>query len=404
MINIRKKRPLLALMVILSIVSSCSKAPSSGYRIEHGDFAQSITETGELAAVNAKAFIMPRYGRYWYEMKIIGLLDHGSSVKAGDSIIQLDPTEVKKFIIDRENQLETQRANLEKIIVEIANRKSDLNSSLRSQQASFNLKKLELEQYRFESDKTKSIKQLEFIQAQIRLEKVKQSLEFYEVISQNQLRIQQIQVARLEQDVQNAYDVLPDLTIRTPIPGIFQIATKRRSRDLLNIGDEVYMGTPLGSVPDLTWMKVKTVINEADFLKIEKGQTVNVRLDALPDVIFEGEVSFISKLCHPIEYNSRQKVFDIEVKILVSDERLKPGMTVSCEYVCTELKDVFYAPLSCIESINDQHFIYVQKGGNIKRQEVKVGPANNTSIVITGDIKKGQQLMPVNQITETQNN
>lgn len=403
MTHIRKKE-LLGLLALVAIGWSCSKAPLTGYRINKGDFTQTITETGELAAVEAKAFVMTSYGRYWYEMKIIGLLDHGSIVKAGDSIIQLDPTEIKKFIIDKENDLETQRANLEKITVEIDNRKSDLNSSLRSQQASFDLKKLELEQYRFESDKIKRIKQLEFHQAQIRLDKVKQSLKYYEVISQNQLRIQKIQVARLEESVQNAYDVLPQLTIRTPIPGIFQIANKRRSRELLRIGDEVYMGTPLGSVPDLTWMKVKTVINEADFLKIEKGQRVNVRLDALPDVIFEGEVSFMSKLCHPIEYNSRQKVFDIEVKILVSDERLKPGMTVSCEYVCAELENVFYAPLACVESINKQHFIYIQKGKKINKQEVDVGPINNSDIVISGNIKKGQQLVPVNQITESKNN
>jgi HlyD family secretion protein len=31
--------------------------------------------------------------------------------------------------------------------------------------------------------------------------------------------------------------------------------------------------------------------------------------------------------------NSRQKVFDVEVNVLKSDARLKPGMTVSCEFI-----------------------------------------------------------------------
>jgi len=56
-------------------------------------------------------------------------------------------------------------------------------------------------------------------------------------------------------------------------------------------------------------------------------------LDALPKVIFDGEVTYIGKLCRLKERNSRQKVFDVEVTIRKPDERLKPGMTVSCEFL-----------------------------------------------------------------------
>jgi hypothetical protein len=78
---------------------------------------------------------------------------------------------------------------------------------------------------------------------------------------------------------------------------------------------------------------VTTFINENDFLKIYIGQDVCVSLDALPNVIFDGRVSSIGKLCYVKERGSRQKVFDVEVAILKSDQRLKPGMTVSCEYL-----------------------------------------------------------------------
>ena len=80
-------------------------------------------------------------------------------------------------------------------------------------------------------------------------------------------------------------------------------------------------------------MKVNTTISENDFMKIAVGQKVTVRLDALPKVEFEGEIMYVGKLCRLKENKSKQKVFDVEVKILKSDERLKPGMTVSCEYL-----------------------------------------------------------------------
>ncbi|MCX6307255.1 MAG: hypothetical protein NTY32_00015, partial [Bacteroidia bacterium] len=98
----------LVTMVFLSLLLSCSGKPFDSYKIQIGTFHQTIVETGELAAVETKSFILPRYGEYWYEMKIIGLLDHGTEVKAGDSIIQLDPSQVKKVIIDLEGRLETE--------------------------------------------------------------------------------------------------------------------------------------------------------------------------------------------------------------------------------------------------------------------------------------------------------
>jgi len=395
------KRQLLIATVLLLLVSiiSCNKKSESGYSVQQGSFVQSVTETGELAAVNARSFAMQRYGRYWYEMKLIGLLKHGSEVKEGDSLFQFDPSDVKKYIIDRETDLETQLASLEKIIVQNENRVSELNSALLTEQASYNLKKLELEQFRFESDKSKKIKELEFKQAQLSLEKVKRSIELNEIISKNDLRIQELRVARVNNDVKNAYLVLPQLTVRTPIPGIFQVAKKRNTNELIQVGNSIYFGSVIGSVPDLRWMKVNTIINEADFMKVKVGNKVNVRLDALPQVVFKGEITFIGKLCHPIDYNSRQKVFDVEVKMLESDQRLKPGMTVSCEFLCDELEDVFYVPLSCVETIDSKNYIYIDKGVKTERVEVIAGPSDNATIVIKGNVTKGQKLIPANEMT-----
>ena len=154
------------------------------------------------------------------------------------------------------------------------------------------------------------------------------------VFNENDLKIQQIRVDQIKKDIQNAYEILPQLTVRSTIPGIFQITRNWRSGQLLQVGDEVWRGNAMASVPDLTWMKVETQINENDFLRIKEGDKVLVRLDALPEVAFEGYISTIGLFCHAKDPNKpRQKAFDVEVRLLVSDERLKPGMTVSCEFL-----------------------------------------------------------------------
>lgn len=389
---------LLAILTVLIV--SCSEEIGSPNKIKKGDFIVSIVETGELAAVQTKSFIMPRFGRYWYEMKIVGILEHGEKVEAGDSIIQLDQSEITKFVLDRETRLETQEANLEKLIVNQANTLDEYESTLRSEKASFDLKRLELEYSKFETEKNRKIKELQFKQAEINLKKVQTRIEMNKIIAKNDLKIQKLAVQQLKSEIENALSILPDLTIRTPIPGIFQVAYNRRTNENLKIGDEIYYGRSMGNVPDLTWMKVYTVVNETDFMKIHEGQKVNVRLDALANVSFEGEISSISKLCHPVDNSTKQKVFDVEVSLLVSDERLKPGMTVSCEYICEELQDVTYVPLNCIKTLEDKSYIYLNKNGKAKEVEVEIGPKNNVSAVVKGDFKSGTSLFPIAQLEQ----
>ena len=316
------------------LLSSCDGVLSFD-KAERTTDGTTIIETGELAAINSVSFVIPRYGRRWGEMKIIGLLNHGSIVNKGDSVAQLDPADINKYIIDRESSLETQLAALEKLYIEQENKRQENESRIRNELASFDLKKIELEATRFESDRAQEIKKLEFEQATINLEKEKRVLEISDKINESNLRIQEIRVEQIKKDIEEAKSIIPLLTLRTPVSGVFQIATERRggSRNIYKIGDNIYAGNNLANVPELEFMKVYTQVNEADFLKISIDQKVAVRLDALPKVVFDGKVTYIGKLCREKERNSRQKVFDVEVEILKPDDRLKPGMTVSCEFL-----------------------------------------------------------------------
>ncbi|MDD4640437.1 MAG: efflux RND transporter periplasmic adaptor subunit [Bacteroidales bacterium] len=384
----------------LFLLSGCKEAVQDNNVIKRGEFKQTITETGELLTLDNRAIVMPRYGRYWYNMKIIGLVEHGAKVQAGDSLVQFDPTEVKKFIMDRQTQLENEQANLEKMLVQQKNNLNNLQSTLRSEEASFNLRKLTMEYTKFESERVQEIKRLQFRQAEINFEKVKRRIELTKVMSANDLKIQKIKVAQVEKEIQMAQEVLPQLTLRAPISGIFQVARKRRSRDNLAVGDDVRFGNMVGSVPDLTWMKVETTVNEVDRAKINMGQEVVVRLDALPDVAFKAKVSFISVLCRHYDNDDPRKVFDVEVKLLESDERLKPGMTVSCEFIASDLDDVLYVPNSCLLKEGGRYWVFMPKATGYDKLAVEFHTRNNTHSVISGNIAEGQEVIPVARILD----
>ena len=322
----------IALLVTGLLMTSCS-GESNGSGSAAGGGGNTIMETGTLVAINTRAFIAPRLG-YW-EMKIVGILDHGELVSAGDSIIQLDPTPINQTILTKETELETQFAVLEKLMVDKANTISEINSAMRTADATFALRKIELEASQFETERARQVKELEFKQAEIQYASEKRKLELAETRYANELKIQNIKIQQIKTEIQNSIDMLSQFTFRTPVDGVLEVYHKWGGGHF-KVGDVIYSGNQIASVPEFKWMRVETRVNETDFLKIRLGQKVNVRLDAMPKVVFEGEVAYIGKLCRRKESKSRQRIFDVQVKLLKSDERLKPGMTVSCEYLAND--------------------------------------------------------------------
>ena len=202
---------------IVLFLFSCGSENDGNLNKENTPGGKTIIESGTLEAINNKLFILPRYSLYWYEMRVIGILEHGKMVSEGDSIIQIDPSEVNKFILERETNLETQLANLEKMHVSQANQISDLESKIRGETASFNLKKIELESSQFETERKQAIKQLEFKQAEITLAKEKRKLELAKIVNANDLKIQEIRIEQIKNDLASFTRIIPTLTIRATV-------------------------------------------------------------------------------------------------------------------------------------------------------------------------------------------
>jgi multidrug efflux pump subunit AcrA (membrane-fusion protein) len=239
--------------------------------------------------------------------------------------------------------------------------------------------------------------ELEFRQAEIRLNKIKRNLELRPKLDSLDFRIQQIKVIQKENELRAAQNDLSKLTVTSPLEGVFVIEQNWRTGQTIKVGDEVYLGAPVARIPDIRTMKVRGFVMENDISKLKPGLNVIIRLDALPSVPFHGKINSISRVC--IDRDAK-KVFLTEVLISESDLRLKPGMTVSCEYITYEGGDEIYVPNNCLLEENEQYYLYIKKRGKISKTEVKRGPSNNMSTIVSGDLKPGQTLeLPENILT-----
>jgi HlyD family secretion protein len=396
--NILKRNRItrLFLLILFIIPVSCNRNQGSKYSIIKGPFRQSVIETGELQAVNASFLSMPRINYiYGYNFKIVGLAEYGKNVHKGEAVIKVDPSSVQKYIIERSEALENEIAAANKLKAQITNNLQDLRAQLRNEQASYDIKKLEMEKSDFESVGIKKVIALEFRQSEIKLKKIMRNLDLKPKLDSLDMRIQQIKVAQKENELKAAQEALTKMVVTSPLDGIFVVEENWRTGQAIRVGDDVYLGAPVARIPDIRTMKVKGFIMENDIRRINPGLNVIVRLDALPAVPFHGKVISVGKVCID---RDEKKVFRTEVLISESDLRLKPGMTVSCEYITYEGENEMYAPSNCILEENRHFYVFIRKRTKLRKTEVKTGPSNNIYTIISGDLKPGQALEPPENI------
>lgn len=386
------------LLISLLLFYSCSNENPDEYTVKSGFFRQSVTEPGELDAINASYIMMPRIAyQYGYQFKIVGLADHGKIVQKGDSVIKLDPSSVYKYILDREDVLDNELASAKKQQVQSENNLQELIAQLKNEQSSYDLKKLKVETSKFDTEVQQKIVQLEFQIATISLNRIKRNLALRPVLDNYDSKIQNIKVTQRQDELTSAKETLKQFLLRAPLDGTFQVSSNRNYTNPQNwkIGDSPYTGYIIASIPDISRMKAKTYISEAEFRKVKPGMKVIVKLDALPSVPFNGTLKDISKICFA---RDRQKVFNVTVEISESDQRLRPGMTVNCEYILYESDKDLFVPNSCLLKEKEHTYVFLKKGRRTKKTEVQTGVANSNYTVITSGLKQGQKLIPFDKV------
>ncbi len=401
--TLRKKIATLLVFSFLSLLMliSCKRSSGSGYTVMKGPFKQSVIETGEIQAEHSSIVTMPRINSiYGYSFKIISLAENGKNVKKGDPVIKVDPASVQKYIIEKRESLENEIASSNRLKAQILNNMQDLRAQLKNEEASFRIKKIQLEKSAFESVGIKKVIELEYRQAEIRLNRIKRNLARRPFLDSLDYSIQQIKVVQRENELKTAEDALNQLIVKSPLDGVFVLEKYSRTGQAYKVGDEVSLGYTIARIPDIRTMKVNGIILENDISRIKTGLKVVVRMDALPNVPFYGRITKISMVCIPQQ--DGKKAFQSEVLISGSDPRLKSGMTVRCEYITFEGENEIYVPNNCLLEENIHTYCFVKRRGKAIKTEVTTGPSNNMYTVVSGNIRAGLDLIPPEKILTRQ--
>ena len=381
-----KTGKLICLFLCAALLVACRKEDAQlipQASVTRGVFYLDLHEEGEIEAIQSINLSSPTISWRYGNLKITQIVKDGQEVKAGDTLIVFDVSEVRKGIVEAEARLEISKAELEKMIAQQQSDLEELKADYEVTRISQEISKLRFESAKYESDIKKKEIQLNLEKADIALDRAKEQID-------NRIKIQKEEVKQknlsIRQDVarlQEANETLQKLFVTTPAPGIAIITKSWNSGNKFQVGDQCWSGFPLIQLPDLSALKATVKINEVDIAKISKGLKVEIKPDAFSDSIFTGVVSAVANLAVNKEGSSKIKVFPVTILLNETNKNLLPGLTVSCKIILDKIENVLYIPLDAVHSEGESYFVYKKTSKGYDKTEVETGASNSDYIIIT---------------------
>jgi multidrug efflux pump subunit AcrA (membrane-fusion protein) len=173
----------------------------------------------------------------------------------------------------------------------------------------------------------------------------------------------------------------PLVSITAPLSGILV------ERNVL-LGSTVVPNTILFRIADLSKVIVEGDVFESDVSKVRLGQDARIRLDAYPDRVFNGTVSFVASQLDP-----QKRTLHLWVSVDNKEGLLKPELFARVALVIKPGREVLAIPLEAIIDDGAEKFVFVKNGNQFIRQDVATGASDDRYVEITDGLYPGDQVV-----------
>lgn len=212
------------------------------------------------------------------------------------------------------------------------------------------------------------------------------------------LRSQELVVRQRKEALAEVRANLADYTVRAPFDGVITTVDVQK-------GDSVSSGTTIATI--ITKERVAEIsLNEVDAADVKVGQKATLTFDAVEELSITGEVAEVDALG-----TVTQGVVTYNTKIIfdTTDERVKPGMSVSASIITDIKQDVILVSSSAIKSSGEISYVEMPSetvaadsvgalGGvplaSLPRQQVvEIGLTDDSETEITSGLSEGDQII-----------
>ena len=346
--------------------------PVSVVRIEKRSLTRSITVSGTLAAEEQVMLSLKVTGRL-DEL----LVDLGSSVRKGQVLARLTPTDFEHRHRQAQAALQQARARLgldplgDGDTIEIEN-----TSLVRQARAS-------LDEARRQKERIATFVQ-RGISARADLESADAQLQIAEGRYQDaleEMRNRQAVLAQRRSEVDLARQQLDDTTLRSPIDGVI--------RDRLAFAGEYRAaGTPVFTVVRQHPLRLQLAVPERAASVLRVGQTVNVSVEGDP-ATYEGRIARLSP-----SITEGNRTLPIEAEIPNESGHLRPGTFAKAEIVTDSAMGLVIPQSSLVVFAGVEKVLLVKDGKALERR-IRTGQRMGDQVEVLEGVETGDLVVTV---------
>ncbi|HKD81695.1 MAG TPA: efflux RND transporter periplasmic adaptor subunit [Candidatus Angelobacter sp.] len=349
-------------------------------RVQKGTLELDVNTVAELHTPHSSMVVAPSVSG---TLQIIHLLKTGTAVKAGEVVVEFDPSE-------QEFNLEQSRSQLAEAEQEITKAKADGEVKAAEDKVALLKAKFDVRRAELEVSRNELVSEIDGQKNLLNLDEAKRRLAQLEQDVNSRAASNTASIALLEEKkntallgMQQAQHNIDNMKLKSPIDGLVSIKENMDASGGMMFygmqlpeyreGDLVYPGRFMAEVMDVAQMEAVAKVFENDRPNVSLGQMAEIRMDAQPNEVFSAKVKTIAGMASRQDFGSDTvRRFDVTFDLLSHAAEMRPGTSAQVLVKGTQVKDQLYVPSQCVFDKDGKLVIYVKHGDRFDPVEAKI--------------------------------
>jgi HlyD family secretion protein len=360
--------------------------------VRRGDLRPRLLLTGELKAARARVLVAPASPSF--QLQLTWLAEDGAPVTAGQPVAQFDNS---TFV----SQIEEKRAQAATAAEELARLAAEARSKRAERAFTVEQKRRDLAKARTAAAVPAELlsahdfqeRQLKLQQAETELAKADKDLAAERQAGEADVGVQRIALAKARRELAAAEGAIHDLTVRAPASGTVLIADHPWEGRKIEVGDTLWPGMAVASLPELSSLRVEAALSDVDDGRVAPGMEATAIVDAFPGSAYRGRVAEVSAVARESGRSALLRSFSVIVELapLAARDlaRLRPGLSVRVEIAAPPVRAALLLPRAALDLAASPPRALLAGGG---AAPVRLGPCDAFWCVAEGGIEAGQAL------------
>ncbi len=360
------------------------------YELEESVFSHEVSAQGNLRAARSIPIGVP--AGVPSPLRIAWTCPDGSAVRKGDVVVRFEPTDFEKRLLDGQADRASAQAKTEKEreLAALAQRTRERSAALSA---------LELAKAReFQARDPEIFSRNQIIESGIdeqlstaRRDHADEARRIEATVSKNKIEQIAVEQRQAEVNIARANKGLESLELRAPEDGVILFERDWMGSEM-KVGDSVWEGKTIASLPLLDRMEAEVFVLEADAGGLEVGKPASVVLESHMDRTYEATIESIDTLAKRPRSGVPTQYFGLVLAFKTTDPTvMKPGSRVNATLVL-DSKMALSVPRQAVFDRAGKNVVYRRRGGEFEAVFVELGATTPGRVVIAAGLSAGDEV------------